>query len=326
LKTELMKMAGELAAKPHAGEWTLATALKEHGSNHLATQEMLELVAALKPVYTRSPEYLDRIKEYDETRLGLLVSGGRVLEADSLRKELAERYPRDLNLQTQYASSLVQRGDFEGAYAWLTKTIGDARAKWLPEEIQRMQWTYLGLLEEQGRFADKLEYLAPILAKNPDDERFYVHQLIALIYVGREAEAEKLIKEWLAAKLDGKDNEPARARAYAAIHIVMNEIAPFGSRHYDVSWHKPLGEFVLRNAVNAHNTLSNTVRSVLQNSQFASSDEMRRVSLALAARLLGEADKLTPRQLEKLVDHVRNSRKLISDDEWKKVAATIQTR
>src|SRR5205823_2184099 len=72
------------------------------------------------------------------------------------------------------------------------------------------------------------------------------------------------------------------------------------------------------------NTLANTVRSVLQNSQFSSSDEMRRVSLALAARLLADADKLTPRQLEKLVEHVRNSRNPASNEEWQKIAQIVQ--
>ncbi|MBC7855697.1 MAG: hypothetical protein IAF94_19885, partial [Pirellulaceae bacterium] len=267
-----------------------------------------------------------RIKEYDQARLGLLVSLNRVFEADALRKDLTERYPRDLNLQVQYATALAGRGDYEGAYAWLTKTMADAKAKWLPSEIQQLQWHYIGLLEEQGRYADKLAYLAPILAQNPEDDRFYTQYLIALVYVGREAEAEKLMKQWLAAKLEGKESGPARARTYAAVHIAMNVNHPFGSRRYDVSWHPPLAEFVLRNAVNSNNTVSNTVRSVLQDSQFASSDEMPKVSLALTARLLSEADKLTPRQLEKLVERVRNSRNSASDEQWQKVAKIVQAR
>ena len=190
--------------------------------------------------------------------------------------------------------------------------MADARGKWSPSEIRQMQWSYLGFLEEQGRYADKVEYFAPILAKNPEDERLYSQYLIALIYVGREAEAEKLIKEWLAGQLEGKDNEPARAKARAAVQLAMNESHPFGSRRYDDSWHKPLGEYVLRNAASANNNVASSVRSILQNSQFSNSDEMPLVSKALAARLLAEADKLTPRQLEKLVEHVRNSRKLIT--------------
>jgi Vault protein inter-alpha-trypsin domain/von Willebrand factor type A domain len=326
LKVELTKMAGDLAAKPHDGDWTLSSALYEFGSSYLAIPETIELLQTLKPVYARSPEYLQRLKEYDEKRWGLLVNDGRVVEADVLRKELAERYPRDLNLQTEYVAILAERSDYDAAYAWLARTIADARGKWLPGEIQRLQSAYLSLLDQQGRYADKLEYLAPILAANPNDEGFYTQQLVALNYVGRDAEAEKLIKEWLAAKLDGKENEPARGRAFAAVHLAMNQIHPFGSRRYDVSWHQLLAEFVLRNGVSTYNTVSNSVRSILQDSQFSSSDEMPKVSKGLAAKLLAEVEKLAPRQLERLVEHVRNSRKLVSDEEWKKVAAAIQAR
>ena len=107
LKKDLMKMGTELSAKPHSGEWVLASALREYGSSHLGTEETLELLATLKPVYARGPEYLNRTKEYDEERLRLLVSAGRVFEADILRKELAERYPRDWAVQTQYATWLA---------------------------------------------------------------------------------------------------------------------------------------------------------------------------------------------------------------------------
>ncbi len=326
MKVELKKMAGELAARPHDGDAALSSALLEFGSFYMGTQEVLDLLAALKPVYVRAPEYLDRLKEYDEKRLELLVIEGRLLEADVLRKELAERYPRDLNLQLQYSRSLAERGDFEGAYAWLTRTIAVARGKWLPGEIQQLQGAYLNLLDQQGRFADKLEYLAPILAQNSDNAQFYSQQLVALIYTNREAEAEKLMRQWLTAKLDGKENAPARARAHAAVHQAMNVAHPFASRQYDVSWHQSLGEFALRNGASSDSTVRNCVWSILQNGQFASSDEMRKVSLALKARLLAEADKLPPRQLTYLVEHVRISRNLVSDEEWKKIAATIQSR
>lgn len=326
LKGELMKMGADLAAKPHAGEMVLASALLEHGSNYLATQEYLELLEALRPVYARAPAYLNRLKDYDETRLRLLVSLNRFMAADALRKELAERYPRDVTLQTQYASWLGQRRDYEAAYAWLTKTIADERPKWQTSEIYQLQWAYLDLLEQQGRYADRLAYLAPIVAKNPENDRFYTHYLIALYYLGRDADADKTIKEWLVADLSGKGKGAARIRVYGAVLIAMNEMHPFGSRRYDVSWHKPLAEFVSRNAVNTDNMVSSSVRSVLQNSQFASSDEMVKLSRTLAARLLADADKLTPRQLEKLVEHVRNSRNPASDEEWQSVAKIIQAR
>ncbi|MGI8978782.1 MAG: VIT domain-containing protein [Pirellulaceae bacterium] len=326
LKGELMILAGELVAKPRDGEWILAGGLQEYGRSHLATQEQLDLLMALKPVYVRSPEFLHRMQDFDQARLGLLDSPANVLEANALRQELAERYPRNLSFQLQYATALAQRGDYEGAYAWLTKTIADANSKWTPSEIRQLQWHYLGQLDEQGRYADKLAYLQPILDQNPEDDRLYTQYLIALIYVGREAEAEKLMKQWLAARFDGKENEPARPRLSAAISLAMNEVHPFGSRRFDVSWHQPLGEFVLRNAVSTRSIVSSAVRTVLQNSQFAGSDEMTKVSLALTNRLLAEADKLTPRQLEKLVEHVRNARNRPSEEQWRKIAKIIQAR
>ncbi|MCE9526047.1 MAG: hypothetical protein K8R36_08335, partial [Planctomycetales bacterium] len=326
LKTELMKMGTELADKPHVGEWTLESALWQYGESYLGQQEQLELLAALRPIFARAPEYLGRIKQFDETRLQLLIRSGRTQEANALRKNLAERYPRDLGLQTQYANWLGQQGDQPAAYAWLTKTMGGANSKWTPGEIEQLQWSYLSLLENQGRYADKAEYLAPILAKNPRDERFYSQYLVALILTSREAEADKLIKEWLAADLAGKEKDAARARASAAVQIVMNETHPFGSRQYDVAWLKPLAEFALRNAAIANYTARNSVRSVLQNSEFSSSDEMPKLSKALMARLLAEAEKLTPGQLESLVEHTRNAGHYDTEQEWQRVAKIVQAR
>ncbi len=326
-KEHLSQMARGLAANPRAGEWTLAMNLLEYGNSSLATHEQFTLLQTLQPLFERAPAYLERKKDYDQRRWGYLESLRRTPEAEALRRELATRYPRDRSLQQQFASWLGGRGEMEEAKAWLEKTIGNADAKWTTDDIHSLQLTYLNLLENQGRYADQLAYLDPIIAKNPDEGTFYTMYLKALIFAGRDQDADKLTAEWLRGEFTGMPEDAVTGhRLYAAVYMARNDLHPLSSRQYSIAWHQPLADLVLRLVTNKAQAAQSSVSAIMQDSQFRGSEAYRQLSQQLAKRLQAEAATLSPRALQSLLNWTRNGQHGLTQDDWKKIASAIIPR
>lgn len=326
-KKHLAQMAKRLATNPRAGEWTLAMNLLEYGNSSLATQEQFILLQTLQPVFERAPAYLERKKDYDQRRWGYLESLRRVPEAETLRRDLATRYPRDLPLQQQFSSWLGGRGEMEQAKAWIEMTIGNNDAKWTPDEINSLHLTYLSLLENQGRYADQLAYLEPIMAKNPDEGVFYTMYLKALIFAGLDQDADKLAAEWLRGEFGGMPEDAVTGhRLHAAVYVSRNDLHPLSSRQYPIAWHQPLADLVLRLVTNKAQAAQSSVSAIMQDSQFRSSEAYRELSQQLAKRLQAEAATLSPRALQRLLNWTRNSQHGLTQDDWKKIASAIIPR
>jgi len=113
LRLRLLAEADRLAKEPAGGDRvTLADFAIVQGQQVLAANEQMVLVDKLRPVYQGLPAFAQVEKRWKQYRVNVLQNrGDRSDELIALQRELATDYPRDYNLQSQYAQALYQRGE-----------------------------------------------------------------------------------------------------------------------------------------------------------------------------------------------------------------------
>ena len=151
----------EAARLAHAGgdQAYLADSILGPASGVLKPGEALSLCDVLRPLFQRLPACRHGMKTWTQRRIECLVRADRGLEALRLRRQLAGEYPRDVQVQCDYVSALVERGQTEAVAAWLGRVLVP-EADWEPEDEESLRSIFTAVLRSQRRDAELLDYLA----------------------------------------------------------------------------------------------------------------------------------------------------------------------
>jgi tetratricopeptide (TPR) repeat protein len=313
----------------------LAEYLQSQTGGILEANERLALLALLRPVYQRQPTYLQAMQEWEGRRADLLDQTGQTQQALALRRSLAEQYPKDADLQRRYAAALSEAGELDAAYAWLNHALG-AGSRWSPDEEQTLRVAYADLMRSEGRYAELADYLAAWVQRNPPVPEPYRQYLSALVWANRVKDADETISRWLEV---GKSPPTASAgsaagsasagsadeqRLRAAVHQAFGEGYNLNTNRIDEKWQRPLADVAL--ALARHPALGSLADEIMGRWQFQQSDECRRVRKTALRTLRDEIEKLTPEQVQRLVNWISASDPAVELPEWQKIAAGLRRR
>ena len=302
----------------------LADFMVDRGSSLFEANEMLALLGVLKVVYDRQPTYLEAPITWQQRRINYLEHAGQSPEALRLRKQLAEQYPRDAELQRLYAQGLVQAGQYADAYAWIDRVL-TSDIHWLPAEEQSLRSAYADWLRAQGRYADLLEYLAAWVRRNPPDATAYQQYLSALVWNDRPKEAERLMARWIE---EGKrpDTLPPEvaSRLQAAVSHALGQGCNFYVDRIDPEWLKTLARAAIFFA--RHPSQGGIADQIMGNSAFQQSDPCRDVRRQALKILHDDLSKLTPVEIARLVSWINAGDPAIEAPEWQRLAAGLRER
>ncbi len=344
LKKRLVHEADRLAKMPAAGETDqlfLADHLRDQAAAFMPAEEMLPLLESLRPVYQRQPRYLQSMKLWQQHRVTYLHQAGEPDEALGLQKQLATENPRDSNLQQQYAQALMNVGEYEAAYAWLTRVLANppsfpnsslgTRAAWSADEEESLRNFYAQSLESQGRYADLADYLAKWIEQNPPNSSAYDQYLSALIRTEQVDKAHGLIARWLKeGQVKGELSPSVAARLQAAVSHALGQ--GYNLRHgwLDERWLAPLADTILFFARHpSQDDVANQIMAASQftaQPQFQGSAEQQRIQQTITGLLAGELDKLTPLQIERFVNWIGSGKPAVEPRVWKQIADSLHKR
>jgi predicted Zn-dependent protease len=324
LRKRLLDEADQLAkSQRDADDFALTEHLVGQGSGVLSAAEMLLLLDRLHPVYEGRPPQGLALERWGQLRVSYLQQAGRSEEALRLQKQLATDYSEDMNLQRQYAQALAGEGDFTAAYDWLKRALKPG-ANWLPEEEEALRDQYAALLYQQGRYADLADYLADWVKREPTNQSPYLQYLSALIRTGQIDKASDLIARWLKeGQVPGELPPPVAARLQAAVAQALGRGHNLSTDRIDDRWLAPLADAVLFFARRPGELY---VADTIMQSNFARSDECRKVRKALLGILTSDLDKLTTAQLSRFVEWLLADDPAVPSEVWKQVADGLRKR
>ena len=180
ITAEMKRLADQAVAKRDTNNaYAMATSLFGQAASVLQGNEMLELLDVIRPVYTALPAYAQGDKAWKQQRVSYLQNVGQPDAAFELLSELAKAHRYDYSLATQYANQLAGRGEHEAAYAWLRELVADQTLEWHAWELDQLRSTHVQLLEQEGRVADLVEYLADWIKLEPESSTPYQQYLSA---------------------------------------------------------------------------------------------------------------------------------------------------
>ncbi|WP_020476056.1 VIT domain-containing protein [Zavarzinella formosa] len=322
LLEEATTLASATDARTRANDNYLMTNLISQGWGVLQTNEMMVLSDTLEPVAARQPARLQAMKTW-RSRVTLLLQSGQQEKALALSKALAVEFPRDHNLQVQYAQNLANAGNYEAAYAWLAQTLA-SDAKWDIIEVDNLRSYHAQFLQNQGRYRELADYLAETIKRNPEAEQPLGMYLAALVRSNQATKAETLATQWLTeAQVNGELPRPVAIRLTVAIAFALGQGYNLYTNRIEERWFQPLAKAALFFARRDDHIYTSS--TILQHWRFQSTDEAREVRKAIVSILLAELDKLSPAQLENLVGIVWTDAGL-EDAGWKKIADGLRSR
>jgi tetratricopeptide (TPR) repeat protein len=300
----------------------LAEYIVNQSTQILQANEMLSLLDVLEPLYERQPRHVQGPKRWRHLRVTYLGQTGRSDEAFAFLKSLASDYPRDYRLQQEYARALADGGDYPAAYAWLTRVLVK-EAKWRDYEEDALGSTYTQLLQQQGRSADLVSYLADWVKRNPTGRSAYEQYLSALIQSDQIEKADSVMNAWLKeAEVLGELPEPVATRLNAAVYMMLGQGHNFYTNHIEERWLAKLAGAVLFFA--RHETNASTAEHIMWQHQFQRSDEYRRVRKTITGILSAEIDKLPAQQIRRFAGWVQFDD--ATPETWKKVIGALRKR
>jgi tetratricopeptide (TPR) repeat protein len=322
LRQRYQEDARRIANGEPADAYFLAQHILRQSAQVLQANEMLALLDTLKPLYEKQPPHLQAGKRWLNQRVSYLNQAGRTDEALKLQKQLATDYPRDHYVQQQYAQALASAGDYPAAYAWLTRVLVK-EAKWDAGEEESLRGTYAGFLQQQGRFAELVKYLADWVERNPPGRTAYDQYLTALIKADQIEKADALVVGWLKdAQVVGELAPAAEARMFAAIQLMLGNGYQLWTNRIEERWLTPLAKAALFFA--RHEGHADAAEQILSNHVFRRTDEAPRVRKELAGFLSGEVDKLPAEQVRRLAGWVQ--REDAEPAAWDKIRAALRKR
>jgi Flp pilus assembly protein TadD len=339
---ETKRLAEQAAAGRETNNaYALATSLFSQASSVLESNEMLSLLDAIRPVYVALPPYAQGDKLWKQQRVSYLQNVGQQDEAFALLAELAKAYRYDYSLATQYANQLAGRGEYEAAYAWLRELVADRSLEWHAWELDQLRSTHVQLLEQEGRVADLVEYLAAWIKLEPESATPYQQYLSALQRHGEETKVDELVEKWLAEGREAivetaKRNEgkkpheqqpPAAAktaRLSAAVNYATGNYGPYWNSRLEEKWVQPLAETV--RVVVRHGDPSWVANTIMQHHHFRNLDAARELRREFVELLLYEGDKLPPARMNQLVGFIAHNDPKVEVATWRQIAEVFLKR
>jgi len=321
-------------ARPRIGgpyppdELFLAEFLLGQASGALEANEMLGLLDTLRPIFARQVAYLKALRNWSERRAGYLEQTGQWEQALTLRKQLAEQYPRDCEPQRQYARALTSAGELEAAYAWIERVL-KAEMRWSPNEEESLREMVTELLRSQGRYPELVDYLAAWIKRNPPGGSPYQQYLSALVWADRMDEANAVLARWLneaqtVEKYPVRLSEAELSRLRAAVSQALGRGYNLQTQRIDPRWPDPLADLVLFCA--RHDVRLDIAQEIMGDWRFMQTDSCRRARKELAKMLRQGAEKLSPEQIERFVGWIMPNDPAVEPEVWQKIIAVLRQR
>jgi Flp pilus assembly protein TadD len=324
LKLRYQEDAARLAKAPAgvADDFFLGEYIVGQSPRILEANEMLSLLKVVEPLYQRQPAHVHGPKRWQTLRVSYLRQAGQLDLALGLQKQVAAGYPHDYYLQREYARALADAGDYPAAYAWLTRVLVK-EARWHGWEEETLRSLYTQLLEQQGRYADLVEYLPTWVKENPEYRTAYEQYLSALIKSDQIEKANALASGWLkAGQVKGELPLAVGARLYAAVYLMLGNAHGLFTNRVEERWQAPLAQAVLFFA--RHQTEGSIAEQIMSHRQFPDTDEGRRVRKTIAGILTAEIGKLTAEQVQRFVRWMRPGD--LEAEAWTKISAALRER
>ena len=323
LRKRLYEDAAALAATTDADALANSYALAEHlfseARGLLSGNELIALVELLRRSYDRQPPHLQALKTWRQRHNALLRQYGQPDVALAGLKLIAADFPRDADVQYQYAQQLAASGDYPAAYTWLTKAL---EGKWLRHEEASLRDLFAGFLNTQGRFRELADYLAESLKRDSESEHAHAFYLSALVRSNQVERAETTVREWLREALAAAELTPSiLAKANAAVRFSLGDGYQISTNRIDEKWHALLAEVALHFARRGDNV--STANLIISHHRFSSTDAASGVRKALADDLKKNVAALTATQLDYIVTWAFN---YVAEADREKLAADIRTK
>lgn len=326
----VLETARELAAQPSEHALFLVGHLNSEVQRLTNANERFDFLEIVKPVYERAPKHLLAMKNWQQQMVYILQRTNRRPEAHALLEKLADEFPRDVNLQTQYANSLANQGEIEKAVAWLNKRLANRRG-WQPHEVNTLRRTLINTLENQSRVNDVLEVVTGWLEEDDIDEpasnwvlRRY---LSALIRNGEDDKAYGLIEQWIsnAVLLKGKAfDTTAQNRAWAAVETLCGSAYRVNRDNIPERFHQPLEYLVRRFALDAEH--HRYAERPMQEHRFISTETARKLRVHFTKVLARRAVKLEVAEINRLYNWIRRNDPAVDKEIWNNIAEILIER
>lgn len=176
---------------------------EDHPDEHEET--MRALLRILKPVYDRQASRHEAAKAWDHHFLGTFPDccGWHAQDAFPAHKAVAEKYPRDVDVQLAYIDALHRDSEIEQAIAFVPRIIKE-NDEWDEADRFKLKERLALILYTERRYEAFIEYVdAQNLLASPLAEKLCSHYLSARVILDRRPEAEALARAWLALGPEG---------------------------------------------------------------------------------------------------------------------------
>lgn len=327
IKTLLMEVAAQLAQKARLTDLACANQLVSYSHSLNQGNERLELLKKLKPVYERRKTGLDPMLYYHQQVMYCLQRMGRRDEAFAKAREMAGNYPFNYSVQTSYASQLAGRGEVDAAVAHLTQAE-KKNGPWREHEIQSFRSTCANILWNAYRLESFVDYIETWEREQPGKvgQHSLNQYLSALIMLDREAKAWELIKDWLTSTRKEKLRTTDRNRLGAAIQHALGRGYNMYRYRYEVPGARLLAETARYFA--DHETEHRFAGQILQDHNFARTDECSSVKLELYTRLKSEVITMPAGKIQRFFGWLKyGSFKTDEGEEgWQKILDGVYSR
>ncbi|MHC4779807.1 MAG: tetratricopeptide repeat protein, partial [Planctomycetota bacterium] len=309
-KKELFGAARILAEKPRPGDFPCARRLHDMAWRLSGGTERYRFLEILKPVYERQGDDV-AMRGWERGLVEALKRMGRKREALDRERILAEKWPEEHHLQSQYAQSLAHRGEVDEAVDHLRKAV-ERLGKNGSRDADDLHRAALYHLWNHNRFESFLEYMDAHAGeiRGYGQRCCFSQYLSALLHLGRVDDAKKTLRQWLLPR-DLSNLEPIdRNRMDGAFDHMGGYL--HRSRHDRRRMLRPDGPLLvdLVNAYSKVDTLWGYVGRILNRDDFRRTEEGRRMRLALLKELREGRETLPPRRVAALAGWL-----LASDDD-----------
>lgn len=319
----LLQLARDLGNKPGTNELFLANQAISQIGNIADQNELLELLAIIKPLFGRQPEFARAEHQWKQHRVNALVQLQRVDDWMPLYLEIAAGAPWDDNLQANYARQLAAAGELEEAFAWLKQELARDVER-LPYETPILRQTYADLLRQNDLTDRLIPFLADWVEEEPTDRNPYDLYLSALAMDNRMVEADALVTKWLKefqkpARLE--DHESAKLQS--AVQFTLGIRYQQHSNWMDPKWREPLRDVAVYFMSHDHNM--GVVAPFLGHHLYHSCQEAQEARAEAARLLKAHVGEYSAARISVLQGWTINDPSL-TDFNWTAIAEVLRSR
>jgi len=245
LDAALLELAGSLRAAPPDNVVYLAERLKEMAARGLGAIEHFRLHDVLADVFTaEGPDRSWRSKRWRASRATLLAAVDRAGEALQLRAELARDHADDIDVVSGYLRALLGAGRRDQVVEVANEHL-EQPDLWLSGELDRLFSLCSDALWQDRKMPDLVALLARWVGSNTHDAAASVRYLSAMIFSGREADADRWMEGVMAEEF-APDDRAQVARLRAAIQLAIGRGWNFRAFEIQEKWQRPLGVLARR--------------------------------------------------------------------------------